>query len=94
MGEGPVDDLDQLFEWERFWKQLVVPVLIPNFLQHFVDITGDENIRNPGPSHRMQCANDTPLKPGIFTTAKSKLYCPSSCNAQSASAPLAMAVTS
>ncbi|MED5358982.1 MAG: hypothetical protein VYD85_11270, partial [Pseudomonadota bacterium] len=63
-------------------------------LQQFADITGDENDRNPGLSHRMERASNPPLTPGIFTVAKSKSYCPSSCNPQSASAPLAMAVDS
>lgn len=48
MEEGPVDDFDQLVELERFWKHLVVPAIIPNFLQHFADITGDENDRQSG----------------------------------------------
>ena len=72
MGEGPVDDFDQFVELERFRKHLVVPAIIPNLLQHFADITGDENDRNPGFSHRTERASNSPLTPGIFTSAKSK----------------------
>jgi hypothetical protein len=71
MGGGPVDDFNQLVELERFRKHLVVRAIIPNFLQQFTDITGDENDRNPGLSHRMERASNPPLTPGIFTVAKS-----------------------